>query len=536
MLREALTAVSGHVHVDIPARRLRIDELMARAGGGRIRLDGEALLRQPAMLDMTVEADIPVDLLQPWLAERGWATAVAGDAGIALHLTGQAATPRTDGEVTLRDVAAESAHLPAPVRALTGRLRLDPDGVEGQDVRVTLRDHPLTVTFRLNRTTPPSLTALVAFSGGLLEFRGQLPQDDLVVDDAHLTLSHTDVRATGSWPRVAQRPAVLHARGTVELSELAKVPLLDWPVLASWHPHGQVSGEASFNGFPADWRAAAIHSRITTSALQLGQVPIDEGLMELDQRARRLRVTLAGARMAGGLVRSDLQVDYGTTPQTNQYALQLEATTVQLNQLAERIPAWRELGVSGEASANAQLSGVWADRPTWIGEGWINASGEQLGSMPLLDKVFRGLFGLLGDRLGLDSLRRAQITSASARWRLQHERIVTENLRLAGYAGGAPVAVYATGSVGLDRTLNFVIEPEFTEQLMLEAPNTSSLASIALRAAGQLDRFRRLIGRHRLTGTLQEPDYRFEFSPSEAVRQVAPAPADFLQGVLDSLR
>ena len=71
---------------------------------------------------------------------------------------------------------------------------------------------------------------------------------------------------------------------------------------------------------------------------------------------------------------------------------------------------------------------------------------------------------------------------------------------------------------------------------MLEAPNTSSLASIALRAAGQLDRFRRLIGRHRLTGTLQEPDYRFEFSPSEAVRQVAPAPADFLQGVLDSLR
>ncbi len=101
---------------------------------------------------------------------------------------------------------------------------------------------------------------------------------------------------------------------------------------------------------------------------------------------------------------------------------------------------------------------------------------------------------------------------------------------------GEPVAVYATGSVGLDQTLDFVVEPELSEGALLQAPTTASLARTFLQAAGGLERLRRMIGRHRLTGTLQKPQYRFELSPQEVFKQIAPASGELLQQLLDVVR
>ena len=209
---------------------------------------------------------------------------------------------------------------------------------------------------------------------------------------------------------------------------------------------------------------------------------------------------------------------------------------LQLASLTRTIPAWKSRPVTGVASAHVAMSGLWQDRSSWRGEGWLNASGEHLGEIPLLDKVFRGLFGVLGNRLGLESLRRAQITEASLRWQLAQARLRSDDLRLGGLAGDEPVAIYARGSIGLDQTLDLVIEPELSEGIVLEAPTTSTLARTVLQAAGGLERLRRLVGRHRLTGTLKEPQYRFEMTSQDLLKQLAPGPGDFLQGLFDSLR
>ena len=119
---------------------------------------------------------------------------------------------------------------------------------------------------------------------------------------------------------------------------------------------------------------------------------------------------------------------------------------------------------------------------------------------------------------------------------------LADDLRLGGLAGTEPVAIYAKGSVGLDQTLDFVIDPEFSEAVMLEAPTTSTIANTILKTAGGLDRIRRLFGHHRLVGTLNKPEYRFELGPQEALKQVVPAPANIIQhglqgiqGILDAV-
>jgi hypothetical protein len=155
--------------------------------------------------------------------------------------------------------------------------------------------------------------------------------------------------------------------------------------------------------------------------------------------------------------------------------------------------------------------------------------------LPLLDKLFRGIFGMVGEAFGLDALRRAEITSVAATWQLANARASTQDMRVGGMAGSEPVSVYAAGSVGLDGTLDFTIEPELSEQLTLDAPNTKTLVSSVLKLAGGLERLRRMVGRHHLTGTIKDPDYRFEFGRDELFKKLMPTSGNLLQGVVDTL-
>ena len=177
--------------------------------------------------------------------------------------------------------------------------------------------------------------------------------------------------------------------------------------------------------------------------------------------------------------------------------------------------------------------GSWADPTSLRGDGWLRATGEHLAELPLLDQILRGFFGALANQLGLASFRKAQITEIAGQWRLAQARLSTEDLRLSGVSGDQPMTIDLHGSVGLDQTLDVSVEPDLSEQLVLEAPNTSTVARTFLKTLGGLERLRRLVGRHHLGGTLDNPQYKFEFTPEQLLSQVLPGG---LERLLESLR
>jgi hypothetical protein len=321
----------------------------------------------------------------------------------------------------------------------------------------------------------------------------------------------------------------------VDSTDLTALPFLPLPALESWALKGSADVQADYQGDLTDWRTAAIRARIRSDYLEARRLPLEHLQATIEQRDRVLRVELPSALFSDGKLSGELQITHAG-PQRQDFRLEGDLIGMALDRLTEVIPAWRDRAVTGRASTHTSLSGVWQAKHSWQGEGWMKAEGERLGNVPLLDKVFRGLFGVLADRLGLDTLRRVQITNVTGRWQMAKERIQTDDLRLAGVSGSEPVAVYARGSVGLDRTLDFVIEPELSEGVLLESPTTSTLARTVLQSADLVERFRRLIGRHRLTGTLDEPVYRFEYSTQEVFRQLAPGPADILQHLFETVR
>ena len=530
-----LTDIRGTLDFDLPARRLSIASLTGRLRGEPLELRGEAGLRPPTPLALHATGRVPLEALLPWLNAGIPLSELTGTADVDLRVDGPAGRVRPTGTIKLRDAAAALSAPSMVLERLNASIALTPETVEVREAAMTLNGHPLALQGSMARTADAAFSAVARVPDGELRLRGRLTPDEVVLEQGLLSLAQSRVSVQGRLARESRRPSAVALEGTVELSELTALPFLPLPALEPWALRGAAEVQGEFRGRFDDWRAAAIRGRIRAGHLEARHLPLEQLVCAVEQRERVLRAQIPSALFADGKLTGELTIAY-EAPDRQDVLLQADLLGMALDRLTQVIPAWRNRSVTGRASAHATLSGAWQTRHSWKGEGWLTGEGERLGDVPLLDTVFRGLFGVLADRLGLDALRRAQITSVTGRWQLAQERIRTDDLRLGGIAGAEPVAIYAKGSVGLDRTLDFVIEPDLSEGVVLEAPTTSTLARTVLKAAGHLERLRQLIGRHRLTGTLNEPVYRFEFSTQEVFKQLAPTPGDLLQNLLDAVR
>ena len=533
-LTQPITRIGGSFDYDLLAHRLLVHSVAGRLNDKPVSVDGEVLTSFPLRLALDLIGTVPLDMTKPWLPAAMPVSQLGGSAVVNLQLNGPVTALHPTGSVGLE---AATIHLTTPSLQLdqvTGSVLLKGNAVEVPRLSLILNTQPLTLTAHVDLQESPRIVGTVWFSTGQLELIGRVTPTDVVIDQSRLQLDQSRVQLTGRISRNSASPSALKMMGAVELSELESIPFLSLPALQGWNLHGLAEVETQFQGSFVRWREADFNGRLRADRLQVKDLPVEQLSCQFEQTEGTLRVRVPMALVAEGKFVGELNVKHH--PAAQDYLLQADLVGLQLARLTQIVPAWRSRSLSGIASAHALLSGTWQDRRTWRGEGWLNASGEGLGDMPLLDKLFGGLFGVLADRMGLDMLRRAQITQASVQWQLTQERLKTDNLRLGGLAGTEPVAVYAKGSVGLDQTLDFVIEPELSESLVLQSPTTSTLASTVLKAAGQLERLRRLIGRHRLTGTLNNPQYRFELSTQEILKQLAPGPIEFLQHLLDSAR
>ena len=541
-LAEPLTDLTGRVTYDLLAREVASDRLTGRLGAEPFTIAGACRVADPPLLALHVAGTLPLDMARPWLSDADAVSGLGGVVRVDVEARGAATSPWLSGELELQGLRMQLAKPNLQVEGLTGTVHLTRDRIEIADAALRLNGQPLTINATI---TPqpggtaslqdlPSVEASVAFPQGRLQLLGSLTPEDIVLTEAQLTMAATRLSLEGTLGRTAGRPSALNLSGVIQLSELGTLPFVSLPGASSWKLAGETQVEAQVRGDVSDWAAAEMHGRFRTSRLSVRGVSLDQLVGTLEQGNRVMRLRVASGLLAEGRLTGELTVD--DRPATRGYLLQADVSGLQLGTLAQSIPAWKSRELTGQASAHLWLSGQWQDRATWLGEGWLTAAGERLGDVPFLEKVSQGLFGVLAERLGLESLRRAQITEASVQWRLAGERFSTDDLRIGGRAGIEPITVYARGSVGFDETLDFIIEPELSETALLQAPTTSTLARTVLKAAGQLDRLRRLIGRHRLTGTLKQPIHRFEFSTQEILRQLAPGPSTLLQNLFDAVR
>ncbi len=531
-----ITDGQGSLRYDHLSRRLTLVQLSGRIHEQPLAVDGTITFQRPAMLMFGVTGELDLAVAEPWLPKEAAVHDLSGQAKLDLLVQGPLKSLKTTGRVELARVHLQAPGLTEPIDALDGVLLLNEEDFQLSAASFTFRGVPIKGDVTYIPTEPANLTATMTIPEGGLNLRSRISPAYFFIDDAQAWMGESRLAGAGRISRVPQQASELSLQGELDLGRLNTLAFFPLPAIEPWNLQGFLKMRAQYKGLLCEWQTASLNTAFESKALSVKGVPIHQLMGNVNQNRGKLLASLASSSVAGGPATIELALDH-QQPGTG-FTFRGLINGLQLEQLRETVPAWKDRDISGVASMQASIDGIWDKRASWQGEGYFKAAGSKLGNMPLLDKLFRGIYGMLGEAFGLDSLRRAEITSVDTVWRMSNERILTDNLRLGGIAGQEPVAVYATGSVGLDGTLDFLVEPELSEQLILEAPNTRTLASSVLKTAGTIEKMRRVVGRHRLTGTIQQPDYKFEFSFEELFKNLGPAPGQLiegLQGAIDSL-
>ena len=537
-LPHRLEHLIGHLEYDHLTKRLLIESLHGRIHDDPVTLEGSVTLTPPAVLHLRAQTTTDLGLWKEVLPHNSVIQSLAGRVVGQLALDGSVTHPTWQGEATLEDARLQVRGWPKPIAGLTGAIRFADDELSSSHLSFTIGDVPVLLAGTITAlTASPQIACRVEASNSSLTLNGTLQSDRLLVDRSELSIGNSHVRVHGHVSRLpaqASHPTTclsaeggstepcggsalgaedrwwgqLTATGTVDLSDLSRIPWVHPKGLEAWRVEGTTVVQLRLLGPLDDWRSVEAAGFLRADQVAVRGIPLRTVSAELEQRQGKVAIRLTHATVADGRLAGAWLLQPYSDPA--RYLFEFDLTKADLAQLVPLIPAWSRRQIHGSASAHASFSGVWNDRMSLRGDGWVHAAGDRLAELPLIDRLFHGVFGALADRLGLASLRSAQLTKLAGQWRLSQERISTDDLRLSATAGTEAIVVGFRGSVGLDHTLDLIVEPELPEQLVLQAPNTSALGTAILKLVGGAEQLKRLVGRHHLGGTIDHPQYTFE--------------------------
>ena len=156
--------------------------------------------------------------------------------------------------------------------------------------------------------------------------------------------------------------------------------------------------------------------------------------------------------------------------------------------------------IRGLLFAEAAVRGEANNSATAEGQGSIRITNANLGPMPLLTPLLGNLYGYLQTNVFTD-LKKIDITEATADFYIANRKIATENLIL----WGDTIIIHAYGYVDFDKRLNFDIENEFVEPEETEEEDWQASLQEAIAQFGKI------MSKARLTGTLDKPEWKFEY-------------------------
>jgi len=526
-----LEHLNGVVTYDHLTKQLDLLSLKGSIERNPIAIAGTVRFATPIELAIAVDTDTALSLLTDLDPAHNPLSAATGRADVTLHLHGPATALTWEGEATFSDATLLFRGFPQPLEAINGTLRFTHDSVTVPQLPFVLHGQAITLSGAVTDLPQhPHVVAHARLAEGSLAVDATWQPDRTRVDRAEILLGQSQLLIHGDVGRSLAHTSQLTMTGSLELSDLRRLPWLKLEGLKSWNLSGMTTLRLRVVGPLNDWHSLEAQGLIRSDTLSVKDLPIRALSAELEQRQGHATVRVTNAFLADGRCIGQYVLQHESP--ADRFLLEFDLTRANLAQLAAAIPPWRERHLDGTLSAHISLLGNPGARPSYHGDGWVHANGERLAEIPLLDRLLKGFFGALAGRLGLESFRRAQITEIAAQWQLAQEVLTTEDLRLSGFAGTEPISIYVRGSVGFDKTLDLTVEPELSEQLVLQSPTTATPANTILKTVGGLERLRRLVGRHHLGGTIDKPDYKFEFSLDQILTQLLPTG---LQNLLDSL-
>lgn len=408
--------------------------------------------------------------------------------------------------------------LAQPLRTIAGTLRYAAETVTVDPLTFTHAGVPYSGTAHITALSQePHVVAQLQRPDVHCRLEAAVAEDRVSLTRCDATFHASRLTLMGDITRSPTPTLNLYAEGVLALADAAR-----WPTIAQVMRDWPFSGTVPFTLFLAgplrNFAALEGGLKLSPTTVQLRETPVRVQRAAVQWRAGRITLEALDADVATGSLSAQGEASLPLASGPCRGRLVLDR--VDIAPMARSF--WPESArpATGLLTARSEIDGARCEGSALHGTGAFHLSEGRLGSVPLFDKVLWGLLGNLADRLGYAELRRAEITQASGRWSLVDGKMQTDDtVVIAQYAGSA-IPIQLRGWIGLDQQVDLLVEPRLPPDLLQQAPNIPQAIRELARAAVTVSDLKQLVGRQRITGTLQQPVSRFEFSFDELLRQL----------------
>lgn len=410
------------------------------------------------------------------------------------------------GSCQLQDASLKAPLLPFPVEKIGGTLFLDAKGVSGKRLTgiysgnsfelegaIEEGEYPK-IQFSLNTKTLQLSSHFTLQGKDLSPFslQRQTPTSRLSLSGDVLNYEKPFLNVEGRW------------EGPIE--ELTKVKSLGGERIAQEKIGGYLHTTFALSGPTANPDEMALHGELSSPSLTYKTFGFRDLTSRYSYRQNSLSLSRFSGHLFGGSLVGDGTVHF--SPE-RPYTAKLELTGARLHQVMQHFSPGKKKA-SGFLSGTLQIQGDSVHPSHMIGEGWVKVEEGNLfqlpilmGLTPVLRPMILTLYPELNDMIVFQE--------AYAHFTMRNQRIATENLILKGNRA----TLYGQGTVGLDQSLDFHIWVQFTDPNILARPTElSRLKNILVNEAGMLS------GEVRVTGTLQDPQYKYIPLPLNRIQDI----------------
>jgi hypothetical protein len=264
---------------------------------------------------------------------------------------------------------------------------------------------------------------------------------------------------------------------------------------------GFVISEISFKSTDPLFKEYDLTASLLSSRIILDEITLTDMKAGMSLKNGRLKIPDMTSSFYGGKIYGDIKLDI--TEKGLPYILMLSVENMFLDEFIEDVTG-KFSPVYGNTSAKLSLQGYSTDNRTMEGTLDVEILDADLGPMPLLTPLLGDIYSILRDTM-IAPENRVNISQAYGEFTIKNRRISTHNALL----WGNNIAIYGDGHMDFDGTIDFTLENKFTQSPIQQVGNWQT----TLRDT--IIRFGKALGKARLKGTLQKPEWKFDYFDNE---------------------
>lgn len=261
-------------------------------------------------------------------------------------------------------------------------------------------------------------------------------------------------------------------------------------------PSGIINAKLSLSGNVNDFKSASAYLRAESSNLSLYGLKPEEFLLDYNQANRLADIPLMRISLYDGSIDANAKINLDSP--NLPFKLELGVQGIQIEKLKNDTPL-KTQELSGTLEAITKLSGLLTDFSKLSGSGKVLIKDGKLWQL----NFFKGI----GEILFTKDFANVVFNEGYCEFFIRDQFLFTDNLKLRSNI----VDLEGKGKVGFDGTLDAAINTQVSEGL---TPETGTIKDFTTALIGQAGRF----GVIKLSGTIQEPKYKFQAAVTDVVK------------------